>query len=83
MMLLPSGINRASKYSNENFSGKRKYIAELEENVFLPIGTSNVFMGKFIDLETSTEQWLMKERLNYLKDMIEVMKKYYREEEKG
>lgn len=80
MMLLPLEINRATKYRNANFSGKRKYIVEQEQNLFLPIGTANILMGKFIDLHTSTEQWLMKERMNYIEDMIEVMKKYYKEE---
>lgn len=80
MMLLPLEINRATKYKNVNFSGKRKYIIEQEQTLFLPIGTANVLMGKFIDLETSTEQWLMNERKNYIEDIIEVMKKYYKEE---
>ncbi len=76
MMLLPMDINRAGNYSDKNFSGKRKYMVD-KGHVFLPIATSNVLMGKFIDLETSTEQWLMKERKTYLNDMITVMQAYY------
>ena len=77
MMLLPTGINRSPSYRSENFSGKRQFVVK-EENVFLPIATSNVLMGKYIDLGTSTEQWLMNERKAYLGDMIETMRKYYK-----
>lgn len=79
MMLLPVEINRAGNYRDVNFNGKRKYVVD-KETVFLPIATSNVLMGKYIDLETSTEQWLMNERIEYLKDMINVMQKYYGKE---
>ena len=79
MMLLPADINHDRKYSDVNFSGKRKFVVD-KGNVFLPVGTSNVLMGKYIDLETSTEQWLMNERKEYLKDMIETMKDYYGKE---
>lgn len=78
MMLLTVGINRAGRYRDANFRGKRKYVAEqTEAGVFLPVATSNVLMGKYIDLQTSTEQWLMNERRAYLKDMILTMIKYY------
>ena len=78
MMLLTVGINRAGRYRDANFRGKRKYVAEqTEAGVFLPVATSNVLMGKYIDLQTSTEQWLMNERRAYLKDMIQTMIKYY------
>lgn len=80
MMLLPADINRAGRYRDANFSGKRKYVVELE-NIFLPIGTSNVLMGKFIDLESSTEQWLMRERMTYLKDMNKKLNAYFNMEE--
>ncbi len=76
MMLLPVSINRAGKYRDVNFSGKRKYVVD-KGTVFLPIATSNVLMGKYIDLETSTEQWLMNERKEYIMDMISSMSKYY------
>lgn len=79
MMLLPVSINRAEKYKNVNFSGKRKYVVN-ERTVFLPIATSNVLMGKYIDLENSTEQWLMNERKEYITDMISTMSKYYGKE---
>lgn len=77
MMLLTVGINRAGKYRDANFRGKRKYVAEKDVSVFLPIATSNVLMGKYIDPQTSTEQWLMNERRAYLNDMIQTMIKYY------
>ena len=77
MMLLPVEINRAGKYRNVNFSGKRKFVVEDERTVFLPVATNNVLMGKYIDLETSTEQWLMNERKEYLRDMIKTMQNYY------
>lgn len=76
MMLLPVEINRAGKYRDVNFSGKRKFVVD-KGNVFLPVATANVLMGKYIDLETSTEQWLMNERKEYLNDMINTMKVYY------
>lgn len=79
MMLLPVSINRAGKYRDVNFSGKRKFVVD-KETVFLPIATSNVLMGKYIDLETSSEQWLMKERKEYIMDMIHSMSKYYGKE---
>lgn len=79
MMLLPVEINRAGKYRDANFSGKRKFVVD-KETVFLPVGTSNVLMGKYIDLETSTEQWLMNERKEYLNDLIHTMSKYYGKE---
>ena len=79
MMLLPVSINRAGKYRDVNFSGKRKFVVD-KGTVFLPIATSNVLMGKYIDLETSTEQWLMNERKEYIKDMIGSMSKYYGKE---
>lgn len=79
MMLLPVSINRAGKYRDVNFSGKRKFVVD-KETVFLPIATSNVLMGKYIDLETSTEQWLMNERKEYITDMINSMSKYYGKE---
>ena len=79
MMLLPVSINRAGKYRDVNFSGKRKYVVD-KGTVFLPIATSNVLMGKYIDLETSTEQWLMNERKEYILDMISSMTKYYGKE---
>jgi hypothetical protein len=79
MMLLPVSINRAGKYRDVNFSGKRKYVVD-KETVFLPIATSNVLMGKYIDLETSTEQWLMNERKEYIMDMISSLSKYYGKE---
>lgn len=79
MMLLPVEINRAGKYRDVNFSGKRKFVVD-KGNVFLPVATSNVLMGKYIDLETSTEQWLMNERKEYLNDMVLTMSKYYGKE---
>ena len=79
MMLLPVSINRAGKYRDVNFSGKRKFVVD-KGTVFLPIATSNVLMGKYIDLETSTEQWLMNERKEYIMDMISSMSKYYGKE---
>lgn len=79
MMLLPVEINRAGKYRDVNFSGKRKFVVD-KGNVFLPVATSNVLMGKYIDLETSTEQWLMNERREYLNDMIHTMSAYYGKE---
>ena len=79
MMILPVSINRAKEYSNANFSGKRKFVVDMK-TVFLPIATSNVLMGKYIDLETSTEQWLMNERKEYIMDMINSMTKYYGKE---
>lgn len=79
MMLLPVSINRAGKYRDANFSGKRKFVVN-KETVFLPVVTSNVLMGKYIDLETSTEQWLMNERKEYIQDMISSMTKYYGKE---
>ena len=79
MMLLPSSINRGSKYRNVNFNGKRKFIVD-EKTAFLPVATANVLMGKYIDLETSTEQWLMNERKEYIEDMIETMNNYYGKE---
>ncbi len=79
MMLLPVSINRAGKYRDVNFSGKRKFVVD-KETVFLPIATSNVLMGKYIDLKTSTEQWLMNERKEYITDMINSMSKYYGKE---
>lgn len=77
MMLLPVSINRAGKYRDVNFSGKRKFVVDKGTTIFLPIATSNVLMGKYIDLETSTEQWLMNERKEYIMDMISSMSKYY------
>lgn len=79
MMLLPVEINRAGKYRDVNFSGKRKYVVD-KGTVFLPVATSNVLMGKYIDLETSTEQWLMNERKEYLNDLIQTMSNYYGKE---
>ncbi|MCM1088331.1 MAG: DUF262 domain-containing protein [Muribaculaceae bacterium] len=79
MMLLPVEINRAGKYRDVNFSGKRKYVVD-KGNVFLPVATSNVLMGKYIDLESSTEQWLMNERKEYLNDMVLTMSEYYGKE---
>jgi hypothetical protein len=76
MMLLPVSINRAGRYRDVNFSGKRKFVVD-KETVFLPVATSNVLMGKYIDLETSTEQWLMNERKEYILDMISSMRRYY------
>ena len=76
MMLLPVSINRAGRYRDVNFSGKRKFVVD-KGTVFLPIATSNVLMGKYIDLETSTEQWLMNERKEYIIDMINSMSQYY------
>lgn len=79
MMLLPVSINRAPGYRDVNFSGKRKFVVD-KGTVFLPIATSNVLMGKYINLETSTEQWLMNERKEYIMDMISSMSKYYGKE---
>lgn len=79
MMLLPVSINRAGRYRDVNFSGKRKFVVD-KGTVFLPIATSNVLMGKYIDIETSTEQWLMNERKEYIMDMISSMSKYYGKE---
>ena len=80
MMLLPVSINRAGKYRDVNFSGKRKFVVD-KGTIFLPIATSNVLMGKYIDLETSTEQWLMNERKEYIMDMIGSLSKYYGKEQ--
>jgi len=78
MMYLQKRINDAGAYRNTNFNGKRRYVAGLD-NVFLPVATSQVIMGKYIDLESSTEQWLMGERRAYLEDMIKSLQKYYEE----
>lgn len=85
MMLLPAEINRAGGYRDLNFSNKREFMDNPESDkgkfesvsIFLPVATSNVLLGKYIDLKTSTEQWLMNERKKYLNDMIQTMEKYY------
>ena len=76
MMLLPQKVNIAYEYRNANFAGKRQYVAN-NKDVYLPIGTSNVLMGQFIDLSSSSEQWLMEERLKYIKDLIKVITDYF------
>ena len=78
MMLLPADINRNSYYRAENFSGKRKYVIDKCKG-FLPVATLNVLIGKYIDLSTSTEQWLMGERKAYMNDMIDTLSDYYGE----
>ena len=76
MMLLPAKINRDGKYRAANFAGKRKRFTEIE-NTFTPVASSNVLMGKFNDLRSGIQQWLMAERLSYLKDMIGMISNYF------
>lgn len=80
MMLLPKKVNIAYEYRNANFAGKRKYVAN-NKDVYLPVGTSNVLMGQFIDLGNSSEQWLMEERYKYINDLIKVITDYFFGEE--
>lgn len=80
MMLLPKKVNIAYEYRNTNFAGKRKFIAN-NKDIYLPVGTSNVLMGQFIDLSSSSEQWLMEERFNYINDLIKVITDYFCGEE--
>ena len=83
-MLLQSGINRAAAYSNKVFSEKREYVIGEDyitknnpNRLFFPIGTMNVFMGKFLEMGKTTHQWLMGERYRYIKDIISVLENYF------
>ena len=78
MMLLHSKVNQDPKYRNANFDGKRKRVTDPDmAEYYMPVASSDVLMGKYIDLGSGVRQWLMKERLAYLKDMIGKMKEYY------
>ena len=74
--LLPKRIN--GSFSNESFASKRKMLfAELDNGSFLPPSTISIFSGRFNVLESSTNQWLIMERRNYLEDIIRTLNKYY------
>jgi len=63
---------------DDSFSEKRKDIFDLlEAGYFLPMSTIYVFSGRFNQLGTSTDQWLIKERRAYLENLIQVLKAYY------
>ena len=77
MMLLPATVNRDGIYRSANFDGKRKRVSEMKD-VFLPVASTSVLLGKYNKLGSSVRQWLMDERLIYLQDMIETMTDYYK-----
>ena len=79
MMLLPKFVNGDGEYRSNNLDGKRKRVSEMK-NVFLPIASTNVLLGKYNELGSGVRQWLMEERKKYLEDMINTMTGYYGKE---
>ena len=75
LTLLDSETNRS--YKNAVFPIKRKTIIDRDkEGVFIPICTKNVFLKYFSDYPPKISFWIQEDRVNYEKDLFNVLKNY-------
>lgn len=75
LTLLDSETNRS--YKNAVFPIKRKTIIDRDkEGVFIPICTKNVFLKYFSDYPPKISFWIQEDRINYEKDLFNVLKNY-------
>ena len=90
MMLLDYRINRNPNYRNVCFDEKREYVfspdkiqlKNKDERIFLPIGTQDVYNGRYLEKDFSG-RWLMGERKRYIEGMIDTLIRYFDESDNG